>query len=174
MSKWKCNICPCSCFLETFSVCIPSTCCFGDDCARKPKWQRVESVPEPQPAPQPELMAGPRAIFIAASQGGGEIWQTNETESPKYLATLNAEAEVVAGTLGGVSADQKLYTVRPLPTETLNFTEAMARLMQGGKVRDRYGNTLWPEIIATNDNRKLFKVDITRYSTDDQFTAVEA
>jgi hypothetical protein len=73
-----------------------------------------------------------------------------------------------------MSSTLNVYTVRPLPPETFDFTEAMARLMQGGKVRDRYGNTLWPEIIATNDNRKLFKVDLTRYSTDDQFTAVEA
>jgi hypothetical protein len=68
-----------------------------------------------EPIPQPELMTVVKAIFTAINQGGGEIWQTKETESPKYMATLNAEAEVVAGTLGGVSADQELYTVRPIP-----------------------------------------------------------
>ena len=172
MTKWKCNICPCSCFMQTFSVCTPSTCCFGDDCVRKPEWQRVDPKTQPQPAPQPELMTGIEAMFAVFKQGGGEIWREVPDEKLEHRATISANCVITKGTTLGLSETQRLYAVRPLPPETFDFAEAMARLMQGGKVRDRYGNTLWPEIIATNDNRKLFKVDLTRYSTDDQFRAV--
>lgn len=164
--KYICSECvdePCI-LTENHDGFAPTHCVIA---ANRCQWKRVEQ-PQPVQQPEPELLTGYEAIARAAREGG-EVYGKDGTFRVSFDANGNVLKE---SDTHGVTAHIGLYAVRPLPPETFDFTEAMVRLVRGEKVRDRHGNTLWPEIIATNDDRKLYKVDLSKYSPEDRFRAV--
>ena len=147
----------------------------GCDCVAGYDWKCLPD--QPQPAPQPELMTGIEAMFAVFKQGGGEIWREVPDEKLEHRATISANCVITKGTTLGLSETQRLYAVRPLPPETFDFTEAMARLMRGEKVKDDTGRIFLPRLQVIPDG-DIDDDDFPLYypmanCKDKQFTAVE-
>jgi len=108
----------------------------GCDCVAGYDWKCLPE--QPQPAPQPELMTGIEAIVKTVNQGGGEIYYAatldGDKGEPEFRVSVSSDSKIIDGTICALNGWGKIYTVRPLPPEIFDLTEAMARLMRGESV----------------------------------------